>query len=95
MNCRQGTGTFEKSKIINMATYQDTNKPQNKGCTILVKNGLSSTQLVEISEQSKSIDTVWEVLELDGARFLVGNTYMKLGYEKGATAAPTRGHIPV
>ena len=50
---------------------------------ILVKNGLNFTQLVEISEQSKSIDTVWGVLEWDGNRLLFGTTYLKLGYEKG------------
>ena len=59
--CLQETGTFEKSNIINMATFQDTSKQQNKGCAILVKIGPSFTQLVEIYEQLKSIDTVWVV----------------------------------
>ena len=81
--CLQETGTFEKANIYNMAVYQDTNEQQNKGCAILVKNGLSFTQLVEISEQSKSIDTVLGVLEWDGNRLLFGTTYLKLGYEKG------------
>ena len=54
--CLQETQTFKKSNIINMATYQDTKKQENKGCAILVKNGLSFTQLVELSEQSKSIN---------------------------------------
>ena len=75
--------TFEKANICNIAVYQDTNEQQNKGCAILVKNGLSFTQLVEITEQSKSIDTVWGVLEWDGNRLLFGTTYLKLGYEKG------------
>ena len=64
-----------------MATYQNTNKQQNKGFAIRVKNGLSFTQLVEIIEQSKNIYTAWG-FGMDGAMYLVGNMYLKLGYGK-------------
>ena len=83
--CLPETGTFEKSNIINMATYQDTNKQQNKGCAMLVKSGLSFTKLVEKSEKIKKHRHCMGVLEWDRARFLVGNMYLKLGYEKGVT----------
>ena len=83
--CLQETRTFEKSNSTNMATYQDTIKLQDKGCAIHVKNGLSFTKLVEVTEQSKSIDTVWGVSEWDRARFLVCITYLKRGNEKLVT----------
>ena len=83
--CLQKTVTFEKSSIINMATYQDTNKQQNKGCAMLVKSGLSFTKLVERSEKIKKHRHCMGVLEWDRARFLVSNMYLKLGYEKGVT----------
>ena len=86
--CLRETGNFEKSNIINMATNQDTIKQQNKGCAIFVQTGLRFTQLVKISQQSKSIDTVWVVFEWGGAKSLLGNTYLKLGYEKHVTEFP-------
>ena len=84
--CLQETGTFEKSNIINMATYQDTNKQQNKGSAMLVKSGLSSTKLFERSEKFKKHRQCMGALEWDRARFLVGDMCLKPGYENGVTA---------
>lgn len=82
----QETGSNKQWKHLNnMKTFEDTNNQYNKGCAIMVRNGVMFTQLPDISKLSQHIDSVWGLVVLNGAKFIVGNVYLKLDHIAGVT----------
>ena len=72
-------------QLKNMLVYQDTNNETNNGCAIFVQSDVSFTQLKDISQISKEIDSVWGVLQWGNKRFVIGNVYLKLDYIQGVS----------
>ena len=82
----QETGTVNMSKlaISNMTAITDSNKAQNKGAALYVRNNHSITEL-DIPTTYKNIDSCWGLTVIQNSRYIVGNIYVKLGDVTGIT----------
>ena len=73
----------QNRSLHNMKSFWDTNDQDNKGCAIFIRKDLMFSQIFSISQISKSIDSVWGMLSINGKRFILGCIYVKLDHCKG------------
>ena len=79
----QESSTIDKSNLdlTFMSHISDTNGGANKGAMLYVNNNkLSVTNIPEISQKSKDIDSAWGLVCGKGFRYIVGSVYLKLSY---------------
>ena len=69
----QETGSTDSTKLrlSNMKAITDSNKAQNKGAALLVRNEHSITKLEKITENYKNIDSVWGLVVINNSRYII------------------------
>ena len=76
-----GSSLHEKLKLNNMKVISDTNNSYNRGAALYVREDCSCTELREISNLSKQVDSTWGLAVVRNKRYIVGNVYAKLNYK--------------
>ena len=74
---------IEEIQLTNMKVLNDNNNSVNRGVALYVNNKFTLTELREINEISKNIDSSWGLGVINNKRYVLGSAYVKQNYKNG------------